>query len=156
MDGRAILCATLARGLCNAVASVSPECLSQRVERDAREEVYVSLRGVRRSSARRSDGVGALHVHGYDRRLTMIPCALQTHRVGMACWKRRRRTMQTRGDLTLVGFFAVLLALTIVLAYGSPLFGQNWTQVMAWLQVILPVETLLLGSTVGFYFGNRR
>ena len=64
--------------------------------------------------------------------------------------------METWEDVTLVGFFAVLLALTIVLAYGSPLFGQNWTQVMAWLQVILPVETLLLGSTVGFYFGNRR
>ena len=46
--------------------------------------------------------------------------------------------------------------LTIMLAYGSPLFGQDWAQVMQWLQVILPVETLLLGSTVGFYFGNRR
>jgi hypothetical protein len=43
-----------------------------------------------------------------------------------------------------------------MLAYGSPLFGQDWAQVMQWLQVILPVETLLLGSTVGFYFGNRR
>jgi hypothetical protein len=27
---------------------------------------------------------------------------------------------------------------------------------MEWLQVILPVETVLLGSAVGFYFGNRR
>jgi len=65
--------------------------------------------------------------------------------------------MQMSGDITLVGFFAVLLALTIVLAYGSPLFGQNWAQIMQWLQVILPVETVLLGSAVGFYlFGNRR
>jgi hypothetical protein len=64
--------------------------------------------------------------------------------------------MQMSADLILVGFFAVLLALTIVLAYGSPLFGQDWTQIMQWLQVILPVETVLLGSAVGFYFGNRR
>ena len=63
--------------------------------------------------------------------------------------------METWGDITLVGFFAILLALTIVLAYGSPLFGQNWVQIMQWLQVILPVETVLLGSAVGFYFGHR-
>ena len=64
--------------------------------------------------------------------------------------------MQTSTDIILVSFFAVLLALTIVLAYGSPLFGQSWVQIMQWLQVILPVETVLLGSAVGFYFGNRR
>jgi hypothetical protein len=64
--------------------------------------------------------------------------------------------MQMSTDIILVGFFAVLLALTIVLAYGSPLFGQDWAQIMQWLQVILPVETVLLGSAVGFYFGNRR
>jgi hypothetical protein len=63
--------------------------------------------------------------------------------------------MQISTDIILVGFFAVLLALTIVLAYGSPIFGQNWAQIMQWFQVILPVETVLLGSTVGFYFGNR-
>jgi hypothetical protein len=43
-----------------------------------------------------------------------------------------------------------------VLVYLGPLSGQNWAQTMEWWQVILPVETLLLGSTVGFYFGNRR
>jgi hypothetical protein len=64
--------------------------------------------------------------------------------------------MQMSPDIILVEFFAVLLALTIVLAYGSPLFGQDWAQIMEWLQVILPVETVLLGSAVGFYFGNRR
>jgi hypothetical protein len=63
--------------------------------------------------------------------------------------------MQTSRELTLVVFFAGLLALTIVLVYLGPLFGQSWAQLMQWLQVILPVETLLLGSTVGFYFGNR-
>jgi fructose-specific phosphotransferase system IIC component len=64
--------------------------------------------------------------------------------------------MQTSRDMTLVAFFAVLLALTIVLVYLGPLSGQPWAQIMQWLQVILPVETVLLGSTVGFYFGNRR
>jgi uncharacterized PurR-regulated membrane protein YhhQ (DUF165 family) len=64
--------------------------------------------------------------------------------------------MQMSTDIILVGFFAALLALTIVLTYGSPLFGQDWAQIMEWLQVILPVETVLLGSAVGFYFGQRR
>ena len=64
--------------------------------------------------------------------------------------------MQMSVDIILVGFFAVLLTLTIVLAYGNPLFGQSWAQIREWLQVILPVETVLLGSAVGFYFGNRR
>jgi hypothetical protein len=30
------------------------------------------------------------------------------------------------------------------------------SQIMQWLQVTLPVETVLLGSAVGFYFANRR
>ena len=64
--------------------------------------------------------------------------------------------MQTSRDIILVEFFALLLALTIVLVYLGPLFGQDWVQIIQWLQVILPVETLLLGSTVGFYFGNQR
>jgi hypothetical protein len=64
--------------------------------------------------------------------------------------------MRMSPDIILVEFFAVLLALTIMLTYGSPLFGQDWTQTMQWLQVILPVETVLLGSAVGFYFGHRR
>ena len=66
------------------------------------------------------------------------------------------QTMQTSRDIILVGFFAVLLALTIVLVYLGPLSGQPWVQTMEWLQVVLPVETLLVGSTVGFYFGHRR
>jgi hypothetical protein len=64
--------------------------------------------------------------------------------------------MQTSPDIILVEFFAVLLALTIVLTFTGPLFGQPWAQTMQWLQVILPVETVLLGSAVGFYFGHRR
>ena len=64
--------------------------------------------------------------------------------------------MQMSTDIILVGFFAVLFALTIVLAYGSPVFGQSWAQVREWFNVILPVETALLGSAVGFYFGHRR
>ena len=64
--------------------------------------------------------------------------------------------MQISADVILVEFFAGLLALTIVLAYASPLLGLPWAQTLQWLQVILPVETVLLGSTVGFYFGHRR
>ena len=64
--------------------------------------------------------------------------------------------MQTSRDIILVEFFALLLALTIVLVYLAPFSGQPWAQTMQWLQVVLPVETLLVGSTVGFYFGHRR
>jgi hypothetical protein len=63
---------------------------------------------------------------------------------------------QMSADLILVCFFAVLFAVTIVLAYGSPVLGQNWAQVREWFNVILPVETALLGSAVGFYLGHRR
>jgi hypothetical protein len=64
--------------------------------------------------------------------------------------------MHTSRDIILVEFFAILLALTILLVYLAPLTGQPWAQTMQWLQVILPVETVLLGSTVGFYFATRR
>jgi membrane protein DedA with SNARE-associated domain len=64
--------------------------------------------------------------------------------------------MRMPPDIIRVEFFAVLLALTIVLVYLGPLSGQHWAQTMQWLQVILPVEAVLLGSTVGFYFGHRR
>jgi hypothetical protein len=57
--------------------------------------------------------------------------------------------MRMPPDIILVEFFAVLLALTIVLAFTGPLFGQPWAQTMQWLRVILPVETVLLGSVVG-------
>ena len=63
---------------------------------------------------------------------------------------------QMSADIILVGFFALLFALTIMLAYGSPVLGQNWAQVREWLNAILPVETALLGSAVGYYFGHRR
>jgi hypothetical protein len=84
------------------------------------------------------------------------PICSNRHRVMLPCWGRRRRTMHTSRDIILVEFFAILLALTIVLVYLGPLTGQPWAQTMQWLQVILPVETVLLGSTVGFYFANRR
>jgi fructose-specific phosphotransferase system IIC component len=64
--------------------------------------------------------------------------------------------MQMSADIILVQFFAVLLTLTIVLVYLGPLSGQHWAQTMQWLQVILRMETVLLGSTVGFYFAKRR
>ena len=41
----AILGAALARGLCDVIASFSTEFLGKRVERDAREELYISLLG---------------------------------------------------------------------------------------------------------------
>ena len=64
--------------------------------------------------------------------------------------------MRMSPDIILVEFFAVLLALTIVLVYLGPLSGQHGAQTMPWLQVTLPVEAELLGSTVGFYYGHRR
>ena len=48
-----------------------------------------------------------------------------------------------------------LLALTVVFAFLK-VSGQGWTNTQELLQVLLPAETALLGSAVGFYFGKGK
>ena len=51
--------------------------------------------------------------------------------------------------------FVIILVLTIVFAFQN-VSGPNWTNTKELLQLLLPAETALLGSAVGFYFGSRR
>ena len=48
--------------------------------------------------------------------------------------------------------FAVVLILPFVLHMFSP---DSWDNAQEWLQVTLPAITGLLGSAMGFYFGQR-
>jgi hypothetical protein len=51
--------------------------------------------------------------------------------------------------------FVIILVLTIVFAFQN-VDGPNWANTKELLQLLLPAETALLGSAVGFYFGSRR
>ena len=51
--------------------------------------------------------------------------------------------------------FVIILVLTIVFAFQN-VGGPNWANTKELLQLLLPAETALLGSAVGFYFGSRR
>lgn len=57
-----------------------------------------------------------------------------------------------RTVLALAAF--VLLALTVWWAYEASQ-GSHWASAKEWLQVVLPAETGILGSALGFYFGSR-
>jgi hypothetical protein len=50
---------------------------------------------------------------------------------------------------------AVLLGLTIIWSFLSVGEGK-WADTKELLQLLLPAETALLGSAVGFYFGSRK
>ncbi|UCC87720.1 MAG: hypothetical protein JSV81_00015 [Anaerolineales bacterium] len=54
-----------------------------------------------------------------------------------------------------IGFGAILL-LTVLFAFISVWVGVDWEQLKGLLDVLLPAETALLGSAVGFYFGSRK
>jgi len=70
----------------------------------------------------------------------------------------RRLTFEMAGRelvrtvLALAAF--VLVALTVWWAYAASQDGQ-WGAAKEWLQVVLPAETGILGSALGFYFGSR-
>lgn len=73
----------------------------------------------------------------------------------------RRRSIQLTPDdtarLILAFTFVALFALTIFFACIAVIAdGSAWSKARELLQVILPAETALLGSAVGFYFGARR
>ena len=50
--------------------------------------------------------------------------------------------------------FVGILALTLILAFEN-VGGTDWDDTVELLQLLLPAETALLGSAVGFYFGSR-
>ena len=57
--------------------------------------------------------------------------------------------------LTTFGFILVF-ALTIIAAlYVVIWHGTSWSQTKELLELLLPAETALIGSAVGFYFGSK-
>jgi len=52
--------------------------------------------------------------------------------------------------------FVGLLFFTVVWAFRYVDDDAAWVNTKELLQVLLPAETALLGSAVGFYFGSRR
>lgn len=51
--------------------------------------------------------------------------------------------------------FVIIFGVTIVFAF-SKVEDSGWANVKELLQLLLPAETALLGSAVGFYFGARK
>jgi hypothetical protein len=48
-----------------------------------------------------------------------------------------------------------LVFMTVVLAFNATQ-GHAWASAKDWLQVVLPAETGILGSVLGFYFGSHQ
>jgi hypothetical protein len=65
---------------------------------------------------------------------------------------RLRVEAAARASLAL--FFTALLIVTVVLAFHH--VGQkDWENAKDLVEILIPAETALLGSAVGFYFGSR-
>lgn len=75
--------------------------------------------------------------------------SLRTERlVGSRLVEDRARTFLSR-------MFAIAFAATIVGGFIGA-FSSHWAEVKELLQVLLPAETGLLGSALGFYFGQSK
>ncbi len=57
---------------------------------------------------------------------------------------------------TLAYIFSVIFGATVALGFISSMTGYGWANTRELLQLLLPAETALLGSAVGFYFGTRK
>jgi hypothetical protein len=76
---------------------------------------------------------------------------------------QRTLTFQVTGDRlgreivrALLALFALgLVVTTVVLAYEATQ-GGHWSNAKDWLQAVLPAETGILGSVLGFYFGSHQ
>lgn len=76
---------------------------------------------------------------------------------------QRKLTFQVTGDRLGREIVRALLALaalglvftTVILAYDATQ-GHSWSSAKEWLQVVLPAETGILGSVLGFYFGSHQ
>jgi|GEM_PF-6981443 len=51
-----------------------------------------------------------------------------------------------------VGIFLITIILAFIVIMG---FSNDWTNTKDLLQLILPAETALIGSAIGFYFGTQ-
>ena len=66
--------------------------------------------------------------------------------------KRERLVSQEAMRAILVIAFSCIFALTLVAGFVG-VFSNSWEQTKDLLQLVLPVETSLLGAAVGYYFG---
>jgi hypothetical protein len=55
----------------------------------------------------------------------------------------------------LSGGAMVLLGLTVYLAFSATKNTSQWDNAKEWLETVLPAETAVLGSAIGFYFGRE-
>ncbi len=64
------------------------------------------------------------------------------------------RLVKERARTLLASTFALAFLFTLGASFAGSLTA--WSSVKDWLQVVLPAETGLFGSAMGFYFGNSR
>jgi hypothetical protein len=63
------------------------------------------------------------------------------------------RLVKERARTLLAGTFALAFLFTLCASFVGSL--TKWGPVKDWLQVVLPAETGLFGSALGFYFGSN-
>jgi hypothetical protein len=70
----------------------------------------------------------------------------------MASARARERTRALMAGISLL-----LVFVTVIMAWVSTwAFHSDWSNAESWLQAVLPAETAIVGSAIGFYFGERR
>ena len=62
---------------------------------------------------------------------------------------------KSRSRVLITVILIAFLPVTIMLAYAA-IFTSHWSEAKELLQIVLPVETALLGSVVGYYFGAQK
>jgi len=67
----------------------------------------------------------------------------------------RERITRERVRWVLASIIAGMFLLTVAAAFAGAEWGHQWASVKEWLQAVLPAETAILGSAVGFYFGTQ-
>ncbi len=63
------------------------------------------------------------------------------------------RLVKEQARTLLARTFALSFLITLCASFAGAIF--KWEPVKDWLQVVLPAETALFGSALGFYFGSN-
>lgn len=66
------------------------------------------------------------------------------------------RLTRERVRWVLSSILAGTFLLTVGAAFAGAAWDHRWADVREWLEVVLPAETAILGSAIGFYFGTQR
>lgn len=81
-----------------------------------------------------------------------IPGTVESPAPGPPGREREAREMEIRGQLT--QWTILLFAATVLLGFVGTFFTGSWTNIKALLDVVVPVESLLIGGVVGYFFGT--